>query len=88
MNFLENHKVQPKDPQFFNEDGSNEIWMDDTDRVEVVLNDLRSDLEKTNQAIELENSELVKLNYNTNLDPNIKLLTLKKIKEKEDSQNG
>jgi hypothetical protein len=88
INFLENHKVQPKDPQFFNEDGSNEIWIDDTDRIEIVLKDLRSDLEKTNEAINLESSELSKLNYNTNLDPKIKLLTLKKIKEKEDTQNG
>ena len=84
INYLENYTPQTKDPQFFNEDGSNEIWVDDTDRREVVLTDLRADLEKVNSGIALAESELDKLNYNVTLDPTIKDLALKKVKEKEE----
>ena len=89
INYLENYTPQTKDPQFFNEDGSNEIWVDDTDRRELVLKDLKEDLDKVNSGIALAESELVKLNYNVALDPNINKLTLKKIQEKEEKlQNG
>lgn len=89
INYLENYTPQTKNPQFFNEDGSNEIWVDDTDRREIVLKDLQSDLEKVNNVISLAEDELNKLNYNATLDPNIKDLTLKKVKEKEEKlQNG
>ena len=89
ITYLENYTPQTKDLQFFNEDGSNEIWVDDTDRREIVLKDLREDLEKVNNGITLAESELNKLNYNVALDPAIKDLTLKKIKEKEEKlQNG
>lgn len=84
INYLENYTPQTKDPQFFNEDGSNEIWVDDTDRREVVLTDLKADLEKVNSGIALAVSELDKLNYNVTLDPTIKDLALKKVKEKEE----
>jgi len=87
--YLENYTPQSKNPQFFNEDGSNEIWVDDTDRREIVLKDLKEDLDKVNSGIALAESELVKLNYNVALDPNINKLTLKKIQEKEEKlQNG
>jgi hypothetical protein len=89
INYLENYTPQTKNPQFFNEDGSNEIWVDDTDRREIVLKDLQSDLEKVNNVISLAENELNKLNYNATLDPDIKDLTLKKVKEKEEKlQNG
>lgn len=89
INYLENYTPQTKDLQFFNEDGSNEIWVDDTDRREIVLKDLRADLEKVNDGIALAESELIKLNYNIALDPDIKNITLQKIKEKEEKlQNG
>lgn len=89
IKYLENYTPQTKNPQFFNEDGSNEIWVDDTDRREIVLKDLRIDLEKVNDGIALAESELVKLNYNVALDPDIKTITLQKIKEKEEKlQNG
>ena len=89
INYLENYTPQTKNPQFFNEDGSNEIWVDDTDRREIVLKDLQSDLEKVNNVISLAEDELNKLNYNATLDPDIKDLTLKKVKEKEEKlQNG
>jgi hypothetical protein len=84
INYLENYTPQTKDLQFFNEDGSNEIWVDDTDRREIVLKHLREDLEKVNSGIDLAESELNKLNYNVALDPSIKDLTLKKVKEKEE----
>lgn len=89
INYLENYTPQTKDLQFFNEDGSNEIWVDDTDRREIVLKDLRADLEKVNDGIALAESELIKLNYKIALDPDIKNVTLQKIKEKEEKlQNG
>jgi hypothetical protein len=89
INYLENYTPQTKNPQFFNEDGSNEIWVDDTDRREIVLKDLQSDLEKVNNVISLAEDELNKLNYNATLDPDIKDLALKKVKEKEEKlQNG
>lgn len=87
--YLENYTPQSKNPQFFNEDGSSEIWIDDTDRREIVLKDLREDLEKVNSGITLAEIELTKLNYNVALDPNINDLALKKIKEREEKlQNG
>jgi hypothetical protein len=89
ISYLENYTPKTKDLQFFNEDGSNEIWVDDTDRREVVLKDLRADLEKVNDGITLAESELNKLNYNVALDPNINDLALKKVKEREEKlQNG
>lgn len=89
IHYLENYTSQTQNPQFFNEDGSNEIWVDDTDRREVVLKDLRLDLEKVNNIISLAEDELNKLNYNATIDPDIKDLTLKKVKEKEEKlQNG
>ena len=89
IHYLENYTPQTKDLQFFNEDGSNEIWVDDTNRREVVLKDLRLDLEKVNNGITLSESELNILNYNVTLDPDIKNLALKNVKEKEEKlQNG
>jgi len=89
ISYLENYTPQSKNPQFFNEDGSNEIWVDNTDRREVVLQHLKEDLEKVNSGIALAESELIKLNYNVALDPSINKLTIKKIQEKEEKlQNG
>lgn len=89
ITYLENYTPQTKDLQFFNEDGSNEIWVDDTDRREIVLKDLRADLQKVTDGIALAESELNKLNYNISLDPDIKKIAAQKIKEKEEKlQNG
>jgi hypothetical protein len=84
IQYLENYTPKTKDPQFFNEDGSNEIWVDNTDRREIVLKHLHEDLQKVNNGIELAESELKKIKYDLNIDPEIKKLTLLKIKEKEE----
>lgn len=84
ISYLENYTQKTKDLQFFNEDGSNEIWVDDTDRREIVLKDLRVDLEQVTRGIELAESELKTLNYNPHIEPEIKTLTLAKINAREE----
>lgn len=84
IKFLENYTPQSKNPQFFNEDGSNEIWVDDTDRRQLVLKDLQEDLEKVNNGIELANLELSNLKYDPSTEPEIIKLTIDKLQEKEE----
>lgn len=88
ITFLENYTPQTKDLQFFNEDGSNEIWVDNTDRREIVLRDLKADLEKVNSGIALAEDELKKLSYDSSIEPTIKKETLKRLAEKEKAENG
>lgn len=84
IKFLENYTSKTKDLQFFNEDGSNEIWVDDTDRRQIVLKDLREDLEKVNSGIELAESELKKLSYDPSIEKDLKDITLAKVKAREE----
>jgi hypothetical protein len=86
INFLSNYDSKTKNPQFFNEDGSEETWIDDTDRRQVVLKDLNEDLNKVNQLIQLAEDELKKINYNPDIEINIKNYVIKKIADKE--KNG
>lgn len=68
----------------FNEDGSNEIWVDDTDRKEIVLKDLKNDLKLAEERLTLASEELSKLKYLPEKDEDrIKKLTLEKINNKE-----
>jgi hypothetical protein len=84
INYLENLTSQTKNPQFFNEDGSNEIWVDDTDRKEIILKDLKYDLKLAEDRLILANEELAKLKYSPDKDEDkIKKLTLEKINNKE-----
>lgn len=82
IKFLENYTPKSKDPQFFNEDGSNEYWIDDTDRRQVVLKDLNEDLVKVNTGIETAISELKKIDYNPKEEKKI----IKKVRKKIDSK--
>ena len=84
ITYLENYTPQTKNLQFFNEDGSNEIWVDDTDRRQIVLKDLREDLEKVNSGIELAESELKKLSYDPSIEKDLKDITLAKVKAREE----
>lgn len=89
ITYLENYTPQTKNLQFFNEDGSNEIWLDDTDRRQVVLKDLRSDLEKVTAGIALAETTLSHLQYAPSLDNDLKTATLKKVAARElKVQNG
>ena len=89
ISYLENYTPQTKNLQFFNEDGSNEIWIDDTDRRQVVLKDLKADLEKVTTGIELAETTLSKLQYTPSIDNDLKDATLKKVAAHElKVQNG
>jgi hypothetical protein len=84
INYLESLTSETKNPQFFNEDGSNEIWVDDTDRKEIVLKDLKNDLKLAEERLTLASEELSKLKYLPEKDEDrIKKLTLEKINNKE-----
>jgi hypothetical protein len=86
INYLEKYTPQTKDPQFFNEDGSSEIWLDDTDRREKVLSDLHNDLVAVTEKIDVAVKELISVEYDSKIEKSIKKLTVKKIKEIE--KNG
>ena len=89
ISYLENYTPQTKNLQFFNEDGSNEIWIDDTDRRQVVLKDIKADLEKVTTGIELAETTLSKLQYTPSIDNDLKDATLKKVAAHElKVQNG
>ena len=83
IDYLANYTPKTKNPQFFNEDGSEEIWVDDTDRREVVLKDLREDLEKVTNLIKLAHEELNSLKYNPQIDKDLKPVVMKKLAKKE-----
>lgn len=79
IEYLKNYTPQSKDPQFFNEDGSVEVWMDDTDRRSVVLEDLNKDLLLVNEKISLAEKELKNINYDPKIEENIKLEAIKRV---------
>ncbi len=83
IDYLENYTQSSKNLQFFNEDGSEEIWMDNTDRRQIVLKDLKTDLERVNDLIKMANEELSNNKYDKNTEQTIKDLVIKKIKDKE-----
>ena len=65
--------------QFFNDDGSQEFWTDDTDKVQKVLSDLKKDLQDVEDNIKKANEELVKINYNPEIEKKAKQLVLEKL---------
>ncbi len=78
ISYLESDNSLPK-LQYFNEDGSQEFWTDDTDMKIRVLTDLKKDLVNVNQRIDELNKKLSELNYNTSIEERAKQMTLDKI---------
>ena len=81
--FLKNYDSTTKNPQFFNDDGSSEFWVDDTDRREVLLTELAADLEKANITITGGEKELDEIKYNPKDDKKYFALALKRAKDRE-----
>jgi hypothetical protein len=65
--------------QFFNDDGSQEFWTDDTPQIQKVLSDLKKDLKDIEDNIAKANEELTKLNYNSETEAKAKQLVLEKL---------
>jgi hypothetical protein len=85
IEYLEKYYASSKTLQFFNEDGSKETWLDDTDRREIVLADLKKDLDRINNLITLANTELEHNKYDKSVEKNIKDIVIRKIKDKENN---
>lgn len=77
--YLTNYTKDTKDPRFFNEDGSVDTWVDDTDRRQIVLDDLKNDLKLTNEHIDRVLTELKEIKYDINVEVDIKKKTIEKI---------
>ncbi len=65
--------------QYFNEDGSQEFWTDDTDMKTKVLTDLKKDLINVNERIEELNQKIIELKYDSIIEEKAKQMTLDKI---------
>lgn len=65
--------------QFFNDDGSQEFWTDDTDKIGKMLTDLKKDLDDVNYNINKANEELAKLTHIPEIEQKAKELTLEKL---------
>ena len=65
--------------QFFNDDGSQEFWTDDTDKVQKILSDLKNDLQDVEDNIKKANEELTKINYNSEIEKKARQMVLEKL---------
>ena len=83
-NIIDSIEYLEKNPdkklQFFNDDGSQEFWTDDTNQIEKVLSDLKSDLKDVEENISKAKEELSKLNYNSQIEEKAKEMVLEKLK--------
>jgi hypothetical protein len=62
--------------QYFNEDGSQEFWTDDTDMKTKVLTDLKKDLISVNDRIDELNKKISELKYDSSIEEKAKKMTL------------
>lgn len=62
--------------QYFNEDGSQEFWTDDTDMKTKVLTDLKKDLICVNDRIDELNKKISELKYDSSIEEKAKKMTL------------
>lgn len=62
--------------QYFNEDGSQEFWTDDTDMKTNVLTDLKKDLISVNGRIDELNKKISELKYDSSIEEKAKKMTL------------
>jgi hypothetical protein len=82
ITFLKNYDETTKNPQFFNDDGSSEFWIDNTDRREVLLTELAADLEKSDTAIAEQEKELSEIKYDPKNDPEYFSAALERTKQR------
>lgn len=78
ITYLESNSSLPK-LQYFNEDGSQEFWTDDTDVRIKVLEDLKKDLINVNERISELNKKIGELKYDASIEEKAKQMTLDKI---------
>ena len=75
ITYLEAETSLPK-LQYFNEDGSQEFWTDDTDMRIKVLTDLKKDLISVNERIDELNKKTSELKYDSSIEEKAKQMTL------------
>ena len=84
-NIIESIDFIEKNPneklQFFNDDGSQEFWTDDTSQMAKVLSDLKNDLKDVEESIVKANEELTKLNYNPETEKKAKQMVLDRLNQ-------
>jgi hypothetical protein len=84
-NITDNIEYLEKNPdeklQFFNDDGSQEFWTDETSQIQKVLSDLKNDLKDVDENIAKANEELSKLNYNSEIEKKAKQLVLDRLNQ-------
>jgi cell division protein FtsB len=69
--------------QYFNEDGSQEFWTDDTDMKSKVLTDLKKDLINVVERIDELNTKISKLKYDSSIEEKAKQMTLEKLNSQD-----
>ena len=69
--------------QFFNDDGSQEFWSDNTNQIEKILSDLKNDLQDVEENIKKANEELSKISYNSDIEEKAKQMVLEKLKNSQ-----
>jgi len=69
--------------QYFNEDGSQEFWTDDTDMKSKVLTDLKKDLINVVERIDELNTKISELKYDSSIEEKAKQMTLEKLNSQD-----
>ena len=82
ITYLEAETSLPK-LQYFNEDGSQEFWTDDTDMKSKVLTDLKKDLINVVERIDELNTKISKLKYDSSIEEKAKQMTLEKLNSQD-----
>ena len=83
IEYLENYDSKLK---YFNEDGSYEIWTDDTDKRLKVLEDLKKDIIEVEKQILECGQELEKIDYDASVEERAKEMTLVFLKNREEQK--
>jgi hypothetical protein len=82
ITYLESDNSIPK-LQYFNEDGSQEFWTDDTDMKSKVLTDLKKDLINVVERIDELNTKISELKYDSSIEEKAKQMTLEKLNSQD-----
>ena len=82
ITYLEAETSLPK-LQYFNEDGSQEFWTDDTDTKSKVLTDLKKDLINVVERIDELNIKISELKYDSSIEEKAKQMTLEKLNSQD-----
>ena len=83
IEYLENYDPELK---YFNEDGTYEVWTDNTDNRNKVLNDLKKDIIEVERQISECEKEMSKVDYDPSIEEKAKQLALEFIKNRVDSK--